>query len=128
MVFDKENCPETKRTHRMIPSEHPDRIHVAFDDHRLVANAGIILTITLAIIWDWANWWTATLAWTKPPAEPMLATRCWRRRWLVECIDTADPLRAGGTEQVLGSTVKAPSMQGTLRATSGEDTFAIWIG
>ena len=27
----------------MLPRNHPDRIHVAFDDHRLVANAGLIL-------------------------------------------------------------------------------------
>ena len=28
--------------------EHPDRIQIAFDDHRLVANAGLILPATLA--------------------------------------------------------------------------------
>ena len=27
----------------MLPLEPPDRIHVAFDDHRLVANAGLLL-------------------------------------------------------------------------------------
>ena len=32
----------------MLPSECPDRITVAFDDHRLVANAGLILPVTLA--------------------------------------------------------------------------------
>ncbi len=32
----------------MLPLERPDRIHAAFDDHRLVANAGLILPITLA--------------------------------------------------------------------------------
>ena len=32
----------------MLPPERPDRIHVAFDDHRLVANAGLLLPITLA--------------------------------------------------------------------------------
>ena len=32
----------------MLPLEHPDRINVAFDDHRLVANAGLILPATLA--------------------------------------------------------------------------------
>ena len=32
----------------MLPPEQPDRIHVAFDDHRLVANAGLILPVTLA--------------------------------------------------------------------------------
>ncbi len=32
----------------MLPLEPPDRIHVAFDDHRLVANAGLLLPVTLA--------------------------------------------------------------------------------
>ena len=32
----------------MLPAECPDRIHAVFDDHRLVANAGLILPITLA--------------------------------------------------------------------------------
>ena len=33
----------------MLPLEHPDRIHVAFDNHRLVANAGLLLPATLAL-------------------------------------------------------------------------------
>ncbi len=32
----------------MLPREQPDRIHIAFDDHRLVANAGLLLPVTLA--------------------------------------------------------------------------------
>ena len=32
----------------MLPLEQPDRIHVVFDDHRLVANAGLLLPVTLA--------------------------------------------------------------------------------
>ena len=32
----------------MLPPERPDRIYVAFDDHRLVANAGLLLPVTLA--------------------------------------------------------------------------------
>ena len=32
----------------MLPPERPNRIHVAFDDHRLVANAGLLLPVTLA--------------------------------------------------------------------------------
>ena len=32
----------------MLADDHPDRIHVAFDDHRLVANAGLLLPVTLA--------------------------------------------------------------------------------
>ena len=33
----------------MLPPESPDRIHVAFDDHRLVGNAGLILLVSLAL-------------------------------------------------------------------------------
>ena len=32
----------------MLPLEHPDRIKIAFDDHRLVNNAGLLLPATLA--------------------------------------------------------------------------------
>ena len=32
----------------MLPRNHPDRIRIAFDDHRLVANAGLLLPATLA--------------------------------------------------------------------------------
>ena len=32
----------------MLPRNHTDRIQIAFDDHRLVANAGLILPATLA--------------------------------------------------------------------------------
>ena len=32
----------------MLPLEQPDRIQIAFDDHRLVANAGLLLPVTLA--------------------------------------------------------------------------------
>ena len=31
----------------MLPLEHPDRIQIAFDDHRLVNNAGLLLPATL---------------------------------------------------------------------------------
>ena len=33
----------------MLPLESPHRIRVAFDDHRLVANAGLLLPATLAL-------------------------------------------------------------------------------
>ena len=33
----------------MLPRNHPDRIQIAFDDHRLVANPGLILPATLAL-------------------------------------------------------------------------------
>ena len=33
----------------MLPRNHPDRIHVPFDAHRLVANAGLFLPAILAL-------------------------------------------------------------------------------
>ncbi len=33
----------------MLPRDHIDRIQVAFDDHRLVDNAGLLLPATLAL-------------------------------------------------------------------------------
>ena len=33
----------------MLPRNHPDRIQIAFDDHRLVTNAGLLLPATLAL-------------------------------------------------------------------------------
>ena len=33
----------------MLPRNHPDRIQITFDDHRLVANAGLLLPATLAL-------------------------------------------------------------------------------
>ncbi len=33
----------------MLSRNHPDGIHIAFDDHRLVNNAGLILPATLAL-------------------------------------------------------------------------------
>ena len=41
MVFDNENQPLTRSTHLILPRNDPDRIQIAFDDHRLVANAGL---------------------------------------------------------------------------------------
>ena len=32
----------------MLPLSEPDRIRIAFDDHRLVSNAGLLLPATLA--------------------------------------------------------------------------------
>ena len=43
----------------MLPLEQPDRIHVVFDDHRLVANAGLLLPVTLARHLGLGEWWTA---------------------------------------------------------------------
>ena len=43
----------------MLSPERPDRIHVAFDDHRLVANAGLTLPTALTLhleVWPESHW------------------------------------------------------------------------
>ena len=37
MVCETADRPETRSNQRMLPRNDPDRIQIAFDDHRLVA-------------------------------------------------------------------------------------------
>ena len=102
----------------MLPREQSDRIHVAFDDHRLVTNAGLLLPITLA---HHLGLGVLVDRHVHLGDAPGRATAGDKVLTLVasalaggDCIDDADALRAGGTEQVLGCTVKAPSTLGTF--------------
>ena len=102
----------------MLPPEHPDRIHVAFDDHRLVANAGLILPVTLAHHLGLGELVARHVDLGRAPSR---ANTCDKMMTLVasalaggDCIDDADALRAGGTDRVLGCVVKAPSTLGTF--------------
>ena len=102
----------------MLPRDHPDRIQIAFDDHRLVANAGLILPATLAL-----GLGLPQLLWKHLDlgGAPGRANTGDKMMTLVasalaggDCIDDADVLRAGGTARVLGFTDKAPSTLGTF--------------
>ena len=44
----------------MLPQNNPDRIRVVFDDHRLVANADLLLPATLAQLLGLRNSSTVT--------------------------------------------------------------------
>ena len=97
----------------MLASERLDRIHVAFDDHRLVANAGLLLPITLVHHLGLGELVDRHVNLGGAPGRANVGDKMMR---LVasaltggDCIDDADSLRAGGTEQVLGCAVKAPS-------------------
>ena len=80
----------------MLPRNHPDRIDVAFDDRRLVNNAGLILPATLALRLGLPelvdrrldlghqaeptraiplNWLTGAWTWAMHQAEPTRAIR-----------------------------------------------------
>ena len=59
----------------MLPPNHPDRIQITFDDHRLVANAGLILPATLARAWACPNWSRSASTWAMRRAGRTPATR-----------------------------------------------------
>ena len=102
----------------MLPLEHPGRIRVSFDDHRLVANAGLILPATLARHLGLSQLVDRHLDLGRAPgranAGDKLVTLLASALAGGDCIGGADALRAGGTAQALGCVVKAPSTLGTF--------------
>ena len=102
----------------MLPRHHPDRIRIAFDDHRLVANAGLILPSTLARRLGLPELVHNHLDLGRAPGRANTGDKMMT---LVasalaggDCIYDADVLRTGGTARALGGTVKAPSTLGTF--------------
>ena len=102
----------------MLPQNNPDRIRIIFDDHRLVANAGLLLPATLAQHLGLAELVRQCLDLGNAPGRANTGDKIMT---LVasalaggDCIDDADALRTGGTACTLGSTVKAPSTLGTF--------------
>ena len=102
----------------MLPRNNPDRIQITFDDHRLVANAGLILPATLAQHLGLPQLVQQRLGLGDAPGRANTGDKMMT---LVasalaggDCIDDADVLRAGGTAGALGCVVKAPSTLGTF--------------
>ena len=114
----------------MLPPSEPGRIRIAFDDHRLVSNAGLILPVTLAQRLglgelagnhvDLGN--AAGRANTGDKMLTLVASALAGG----DCIDDADVLRTGGTAGAIGCVVKAPSTLGS--AASGGAMSASWTG
>ena len=106
----------------MLPRNHPDRIQIAFDDHRLVANAGLLLPATLALHLGLSQLVQQRLDLGDAPgrANPgdKIMTLVASALAGGDCIDDADALRAGGAASALGSVVKAPSTLGRTIAKS----------
>ena len=102
----------------MLPRNRPERIHVAFDDHRLVANAGLLLPATLARHLGLTGLVERHLDLGDAPgranAGDKLLTLVASALAGGDCIDDSDALRSGGTARVLGCVVKAPSTLGTF--------------
>ena len=102
----------------MLPRNHPDRIRVAFDDPRLIANAGLMLPATLALQLGLGELVEQHLDLGRAPGRAntgdKLMTLVASALAGGDCIDDANALRAGGTASVIGCVVKAPSTLGTF--------------
>ena len=102
----------------MLPRNHPDRIRIVFDDHRLVANAGLLLPATLARHLGLGELVDHHLDLGGAPGRANTGDKLMTLVASVmaggDCIDDADVLRTGGTACTLGGTVKAPSTLGTF--------------
>ena len=124
----------------MLLPERPDHIQIAFDDHRLVANAGLILPATLARHLGLPQLVERHLDLGRAPgrANPGDKVMTLVASALAggDCIDDADALRTGGTAGAIGCVVKAPStprfregrLWGPSCAAFGGATSASWTG
>ena len=102
----------------MLSQNNPDRIRIVFDDHRLVANAGLLLPATLAQHLGLGELVDRHLDLGGTPGRANTGDKMMT---LVasaltggDCIDDADALRTGGTACTLGGMVKASSTLGTF--------------
>ncbi|HSO30146.1 MAG TPA: IS1380 family transposase, partial [Candidatus Sulfomarinibacteraceae bacterium] len=102
----------------MRSSHSLDRLETAFDDDRLVADAGLLMPATLAhhlglkaLVDEHVHLAEAAGA---ANAGDKLLTLVMSALAGGDCIDDANALRAGGTSRVLGFSVKAASTLGTF--------------
>ena len=102
----------------MLPCHHPDGIRIAFDDHRLVANTGLILPATLTLRLGLPQLLQKHLDLGNAPGRANTGDEMMT---LVasalaggDCIDDADALRAGGTCRA-GSTASSRRSENSIR-------------
>ena len=116
----------------MLPLEQPDRIHVAFDDHRLVANAGLLLPVTPARHLGLGELVDRHIdlgrALGRANAGDQVLTLVASALAGGDCIDDADALRTGGTASAIGFVVKAPSTLGTFLRSFRWGQVPSWTG
>src|SRR5665811_2090399 len=102
----------------MRSSHSLDRLDTAFDDDRLVADAGLLLPATLAAHLGLKDLVDEHLNLGDRPgranAGDKLLTLVMSALAGGDCIDDANALRAGGTERILGFGVKPASTLGTF--------------
>ena len=121
----------------MLPRNHPDRIRIVFDDHRLVANAVLLLPATLAQHLGLGEFVDRHLDLGRAPgranAGDTLLTLVASALTGGDCTHDTDALRAGGTAGVLGCVVKlhppwAPSGGGPRQSTRPRESPVAGLG
>ena len=95
----------------MLPRNRPDRIQIAFDDHRLVANAGLLLTATLAHHLGLSQLVQERLDLGNAPGRANTGDKVMTFVASAlaggDCIDDADALRTGGMASTLGTFLRS---------------------
>jgi hypothetical protein len=95
-----------------------DRLHVAFDDERVLSDAGLLLPATLAQHLGLPELLEQHVDLGDAPGRANVAAKAMTLVTSVlaggDCIDDADALRASGSKVVLGHRVAAPSTLGTF--------------
>ena len=116
----------------MLPRNQPDRIRIVFDDHRLVANAGLLLPATLAghlglqelVDHDLDLGGAPIRANTGDKLMTLMASAMASG----DCIDDADVLRTGGRPAPWAARSRRHPPWGPSCAASGGSTSASWTG
>ena len=116
----------------MLPRNHPDRIKIAFDDHRLVANAGLLLPATLAEHLGLGELVDNHVDLGDAPGRAntgdKLMTLVASALAGGDCIDDADVLRTGETACTWAARSRRHPPWEPSCAASGGGTCASWTG
>ena len=116
----------------MLPRNHPDRIKIAFDDHRLMANAGLILPATLAQHLGLGELVDNHVDLGNAPGRANTGDKVMTLAASAlaggDCIDDADVLRTGGRLEPSAARSRRHPPWGPSCAASGGGTCASWIG
>ena len=114
----------------MLPLEHPDRIQIAFDDQRLVNNAGLLLPATLAHDLGLGELVDHHVDLGDAPgranAGDKFLTLVASALAGGDCIDDTDALRSGSTGRVLGCVARRPPLSVPSCAASAGAMSASW--
>ena len=132
MVFETENQSQNRSTQTLLLHNHPDRIQIAFDDDHLVANAGLLLPVTLAQRLGLRELVDSHVDLGNAPGRANTGDKMMTPVASAlaggDCIDDADVLRTGGTTGAIGCAVKAPSTPAFARAGSGDLSAQLPLG